>query len=446
MWHSAWRWLYPGLRIKRWVLLFSVGLLFLVLGLTTIINYQVFGVLEEFLFRVLYETTGRYNYTLLAGVGAILIIVGALVMIFSFQRLMQRILQSIAPEGSGKVSQMMLERARRDRGPAIVSIGGGTGLSKLLRGLKTKTSHLTAIVTVADDGGSSGRLREEMDIIAPGDLRNCLVAMADKESQMEYIFQHRFGGTGELAGHSLGNLFLAALMEEYKDPVLALEAASEILNVRGEVVPATTEPVRLRAEMTDGVCVIGESEIPEYGGRIQRLHILPDMPQAVTAALAAIEEADVITLGPGSLYTSILPNLLVPEIATALRRSDATKIYICNAMTQPGETDGYTVADHLRALIDHIGPGVADYVLVNDYEPAGEVLERYAAMGSYPVICDTEAVQALGVKVVRAKLIADGMTVSHAPDLVADAIVNMVHAVQSDLHPQLLDYYFDRSL
>ncbi|MCI5837154.1 MAG: YvcK family protein [Veillonellaceae bacterium] len=446
MWQTVWRWLYPGLRLKRWIFTFSIGLLLVIFGLTTILNYQIFGVLEELFFRLLYEVTGRYNYTLLVGVGMIFMLAGLVLMGYAFRRLVQQILASIAPEGSGRVSQIIWERVRRDRGPRVVAIGGGTGLSALLRGLKTKTSHLTAIVTVADDGGSSGRLREEMDIIAPGDLRNCLVAMADKETQMEYIFQHRFGGTGELAGHSLGNLFLAALIEEYGDPVRALEAASEILNVRGQVVPASMEPLRLQATMTDGRIVEGESQIPREGGRIARLQIVPDTPVAVPAAIRAIEEADCIVFGPGSLYTSILPNLLVPEISAAIRRSSAMKVYVCNAMTQPGETDGYTVADHVQALINHAGPGIADYVLVNDGLPTEEVRERYAQQGSVPVAFDEAELEALGVKAVRSSLLREGQTVAHDPDRVADVLMRMYHAVKSELQSQLLDYYFERNL
>lgn len=442
---QAWRWLYPGLQLKRWIFTFSIGVFMVIIGLTTIVNYQVFGALEEFLFRLLYEVTGRYNYTLLASLGGLFVVLGGVVMVFSFRKLMSRILDSIAPEESGQLSQKIIDRVRRDRGPRVVAIGGGTGLSTLLRGLKNKTSHLSAIVTVADDGGSSGRLREEMNIIAPGDLRNCLVAMADKESLMEDVFQHRFGGHGELAGHSLGNLFLAALIEEYGDTEKALEAASEILNVRGEVIPATTEKVELRAEMEDGTVVDGESQIPDAHGRIHRLRMVPEAPAAVPASVTAIEEADLITLGPGSLYTSILPNLLVPEIAAAVRRSPAVKVYVCNAMTQPGETDGYKVSDHVRALIEHIGPGVVDCVLVNDRRPAEEVLERYAAIGSYPVEVDIEELNRLGVKPVRANLISEGQTVAHDPTLVADLLVDVVYALQADLHPQLLDYYFDRT-
>lgn len=438
-----WRWFYPGLNIKRWIFMFFIGLILVIFGITMMFNYQFFGVVEEWLFRVVFEMTGRYNYAVLVAVGAVVTVIGAVLMVMGFRLLMRRILDSIAPDRTGALGHLLLERARRDRGPSVVAIGGGTGLSTLLRGMKKRTSHLTAIVTVADDGGSSGRLREEMGIIAPGDLRNCLVAMAEKETLMDEVFQHRFGGTGTLAGHSMGNLFLAALMERYRDPETALEAASEILNVRGKVVPSSTARLRLRAEMEDGTVVDGESRIPRTGKRIRRLHVLPENPTAVAAAIEAMAQADIITLGPGSLYTSVLPNLLVPEMALALQRSDAIKIYICNAMTQPGETDGYTVADHVRAIFDHVGPGVVDYVLINDRLPEPEVLERYRQLGSVPVEADTDALKRLGVKYIRANVLASGEAAAHDPDLLAAALIDAAYAVQSDLHPQLLDYYFE---
>lgn len=423
--------------------MFSIGLILVIFGITMMFNYQFFGVVEEWLFRVVFEMTGRYNYAVLVAVGAVVTVIGAVLMVMGFRLLMRRILDSIAPDRTGALGHLLLERARRDRGPSVVAIGGGTGLSTLLCGMKKRTSHLTAIVTVADDGGSSGRLREEMGIIAPGDLRNCLVAMAEKETLMDEVFQHRFGGTGTLAGHSMGNLFLAALMERYRDPETALEAASEILNVRGKVVPSSTARLRLRAEMEDGTVVDGESRIPRTGKRIRRLHVLPENPTAVAAAIEAMAQADIITLGPGSLYTSVLPNLLVPEMALALQRSDAIKIYICNAMTQPGETDGYTVADHVRAIFDHVGPGVVDYVLINDRLPEPEVLERYRQLGSVPVEADTDALKRLGVKYIRANVLASGEAAAHDPDLLAAALIDAAYAVQSDLHPQLLDYYFE---
>ena len=317
------QWLYPGLKIKRWLFLFSIGLMTLVFGATMLMNYQIFGILEEEIFMLAYQMTGNYSYTALVLFGIFLSIVGILMMMIGVRKLVKRFIALVVPDDQNRVSRQVLGRIELAKGPHIVALGGGHGLSMLLRGLKTKTSNLTAIVTVADDGGSSGRLREEMDIIAPGDLRNCLVAMADKESVLEQLFQYRFGGNGELAGHSLGNLFLAALIKEFGNPENALEAASKVLKIRGKVIPSTTEEVRLVGKMSDGSVVEGESEIATYPADIVSLSTIPENPIAVGDALEAIKQADMIILGPGSLYTSIMPNLLVPELLQAIRESSA---------------------------------------------------------------------------------------------------------------------------
>ena len=335
-----------------------------------------------------------------------------------------------------RVSRQVLGRIELAKGPHIVALGGGHGLSMLLRGLKTKTSNLTAIVTVADDGGSSGRLREEMDIIAPGDLRNCLVAMADKESVLEQLFQYRFGGNGELAGHSLGNLFLAALIKEFGNPENALEAASKVLKIRGKVIPSTTEEVRLVGKMSDSSVVEGESEIATYPADIVSLSTIPENPIAVGDAPEAIKQADMIILGPGSLYTSIMPNLLVPELLQAIRESSAPCIYICNVMTQPGETTGYTVGDHLEALKKVTGDGVIGYVLANKQPVSEKIREQYARAGSYPVKIDEGKVEKLGAFLIIADLLGVEAGAVHDQNVLAGklmAIQNLLHAsISSD--------------
>ena len=438
------RWLYPGLGIKRWMLLFSLGLVVLIFGVILVLNYQALSFIEEQIFRYVYQLTGQYNYAYIALCGMGLTLSGGACILISTRKLVKRIFALLAPEES-KVSEQMLNRVLLARGPKVTAIGGGHGLSMLLRGLKNKTSNLTAIVTVADDGGSSGRLREEMDIIAPGDLRNCLVAMADKESLLEESFQYRFGGSGELAGHSLGNLFLAALIEEFGNAENALKAASRILNVRGQVIPSTTEKVRLSAVMADGATVVGESEISEYPSRIVRLSTIPEAVSAVPAAAEAILAADLVVLGPGSLYTSVLPNLLVPDILWALRSTSAPCLYICNVMTQPGETDHFTVSDHLKALIDHIGPGVIDFVLANDGRPGKGTIARYAAAGAWPVAIDEEAVKALGITLIQADLLGNARGAVHDAAVLANELVRLNSLLHAHLEPELLNEYLRRS-
>ena len=430
------QWLRPGLSIKRWMLLFSIGILVLVFGATLILNYQIFGILEEKMLLFAFQMTGSYSYTFLAICGTILVILGLWIMVTAVRKLMKRFVELLAPDQK-EVSKQLLSKMELSRGPKVVAIGGGHGLSMLLRGLKNKTSNITAIVTVADDGGSSGRLREEMGIIAPGDLRNCLVALADKETVLEEIFQYRFGGEGELAGHSLGNLFLAALIKQFGSVQNALEAASKVLNIRGQVMPATSQTVRLKARMSDGEIVEGESEIsayPEKKGRDIRI-----------VHMSTIRDADLITLGPGSLYTSVLPNLLVPEILQTIRESGAPVIYICNVMTQPGETSGYTVGDHLKALVDHIGGGVVDFVLANTGTPAADVLKKYEKAHAYPVSIDRKKVESLGASLIEADLLGPAREAVQDTNVLAEELMQIHNLLQAKIPPEALDEYLKRS-
>ena len=444
------QWLYPGLAVKRWMLLFSLGIILLVFGATLILNYQILGILEEEMLRLAFQATGSYSYTFLAVCGTLMILLGLWMMGVAVRRLVKRFFELIAPDQK-EVSKNLLSRMELSRGMHVVSIGGGHGLSMLLRGLKSKTSNITAIVTVADDGGSSGRLREEMGIIAPGDLRNCLVALADKETVLEQLFQYRFGGEGELSGHSLGNLFLAALIKEFGNAQNALEAASKVLNIRGQVMPATAQKVRLKAKMSDGQYVEGESEISSYPGkvgedvRIVHMSTIPKSPMAVGDALEAIRSADLITLGPGSLYTSVLPNLLVPEILQAIRESEAPVLYVCNVMTQPGETTGYTVGDHLKALIDHIGGGVIDFVLANDGVPREEILQKYAKVNAFPVEIDRKKVQSFGVTLIEADLLGARKEAAQDTEVLAGEIQQIHNLLQANIPPEALEEYLKRS-
>jgi len=287
----------------------------------------------------------------------------------------------------------------------IVVIGGGTGLSVLLRGLKHEPVHITAIVTVADDGGSSGRLREEMDMLPPGDIRNVLTALADTEPLMEKVMQYRFSNGTGLAGHNLGNLLLAAMNEITGDFVTAVKKLSEVLAVRGVVLPASTQSILLKAEMEDGSIVIGESQIPLSGKRIKRVFLDPSDAVPLHEARRAIADADGILIGPGSLYTSILPNLLVKGIFEEIKRSSAPKIYICNVMTQPGETDGYTASQHVEAMYRHVGGPFLDTIIVNAADIPQPVQEKYAEKGAAPVVCDVKQLRQLGLHVVAKPLV-----------------------------------------
>jgi uncharacterized cofD-like protein len=284
--------------------------------------------------------------------------------------------------------------------PRVVVIGGGTGLSVMLRGLKEMPVDITAIVTVADDGGSSGRLRDEMHMPPPGDIRNVMSALADVEPILSEMLQYRFSSGTGLAGHSLGNLILAALKDITGDFVTGVRELSRVLAVRGRVLPASHDAIVLKAVMHDGTIVSGESKIPQAKGRIQRVFLEPAEAQALPEALAAIAASDAIVLGPGSLYTSLLPNLLVPGISAAILSSTAVKIFICNVMTQPGETDGYSAYDHIAAIEVHIGCRLFSHVIVNQSDIPRDIRSLYAEKGADVVTVDWERLNASGFHVV----------------------------------------------
>ena len=289
--------------------------------------------------------------------------------------------------------------------PKVVVIGGGTGLSVMLRGLKEKPLDLTAIVTVADDGGSSGVLRQELQIPPPGDIRNVLMALANVEPLLSRLLRYRFPAGSGLAGHSLGNLMLAAMTDIAGDFVTGVRELSQVLAVRGRVLPAAAQGTVLKAVMEDGSIVVGESQIPKARGRIRRVMIEPPGVEPLPEAVEAIREADCILIGPGSLYTSIMPNLLVKGLAEAIVASDAMKLFICNVMTQPGETDGYTVSDHLDAIEAHVGAPLFHGVIVNNGEIPPDVLSKYAEEGASVVVCDEEELRRRGIRVIADRLI-----------------------------------------
>jgi uncharacterized cofD-like protein len=308
----------------------------------------------------------------------------------------------------------------------IVALGGGTGLSVILRGLKEFDVDLTAVVTVADDGGSSGRLRSDFAMPPPGDIRNCLVALADTEPLLERLLQFRFPGQDGLGGHSFGNLFLAAMTHIMGDFESAIRETSRVLAVRGRVLPAVKEDVILRALLEDGTIVEGESQIPLAKKRIEKLELVPDKLQPSPEVIEAIAGADAIVVGPGSLYTSILPNLLVPAIAEAVEKSKAKRMYICNVMTQPGETDALSASSHVEVIYHHIGKKLFDYVLVNAAALPEEALVQYQAKDAYPVQVDIEALNKLGLKVIARDFIHYATYARHDSRLVAEQIVSLI--------------------
>ncbi|GBG09077.1 hypothetical protein PAT3040_03704 [Paenibacillus agaridevorans] len=312
------------------------------------------------------------------------------------------------------------------RRPKIVVIGGGTGLSVMLRGLKEKPLDITAIVTVADDGGSSGILRNELQIPPPGDIRNVLMALADVEPLLADMLKYRFKNGNGLAGHSLGNLMLAAMTDLSGDFVTGIRQLSQVLAVRGRVLPAANRAIVLKAELEDGTIVTGESQIPKAGKAIKRVFLEPADVVPLAEAVEAIEQADAILIGPGSLYTSIMPNLIVPKLAQAIVESEAVKLFVCNVMTQPGETDNYTVSNHLDAIHAHIGHHLFDYVIVNDGEIPPQVESKYAELGAKAVQLDIDEVTRRGYKVIADKLVLFRTFLRHDAERLSHHIYKLV--------------------
>ncbi len=394
----------PGILVKRWLLISATGVILTVLGLAIWVKLTPINRLIELIGQIL----GSITYLLPSYIsGPLAFLIGLFLIFWGQSRTMGTITEALNPDGDRELVDLLLDNRRLNRGPKIITIGGGTGLSNLLRGLKQYSSNITAIVTVADDGGSSGRLRREIGMLPPGDIRNCLAALADEEKLLTELFQYRFQAGDGLTGHSFGNLFLTAMTEITGDLERAIAASSKVLAVRGKVLPSTLTQVSLWAELTDGRMIQGESNITQAGGPIQKIGCTPDNPPALPAVLKALEEADYIIIGPGSLYTSVIPNLLVPEIRKAIINSQAPRIYICNIMTEPGETDGYTVADHLRALDRVCGQRIYDAVLVQRQPPSDEFLKNYAQEKSHPVFLDREDVKNLGCRVVLANVIEE---------------------------------------
>ena len=346
------RLLHPGVGLKRWALIGAVGVAFCSIGLAYLIR-KFFSVSFPDFLPWYFE-----GFLLLAfGAGAILL------SMYGFYRALSPLFRQ--SQSIDAVADTVYNRWSRGRGPKVVAIGGGTGQSVLLRGLRLHTDNLTAIITVADDGGSSGILRRELGVLPPGDFRNCLVALSEDESLLADLFQYRFDEGSGLKGHSFGNLFIVAMTNVTKSFDQALVESSRVLAVRGGVLPSTSADLRLSASFSDGSVVRGESSITNHGGQIEKLMIEPASAPAHPLAVQAIEEADIIVIGPGSLYTSILPNILVRGITAALKRTDATVIYVCNVATQVGETDSYSVRDHVMALQRHTFDTIADCVLAN---------------------------------------------------------------------------------
>lgn len=360
--------------------------------------------------------------------GGFFLLAGTYLVYRGVRSAINHILETLNPGLATGRMDIYLRRQQLAQGPRIVALGGGTGLSTLLRGLKHYSSNITAVVTVTDDGGSSGVLVKDKNMIPPGDIRNCLVALSDAEKAMTDLFQHRFkDDSGSLSGHSIGNLLIAGLVDQAKGNFeKAVQIASDILAIRGTVVPATLEQVRLRAELEDGSEVCGETNIVRAGRRIAKLHLDPAQPEAHKLAIEAIRTADLVCIGPGSVYTSVIPNLLVPGIADALKKCRAPRVYICNVMTQPGESDDFSASEHAQTILDCVGEKVFDVVMVSTGVPRAALLEKYQSSGASLVEADVDRVRSKGLKVLSGNFMSETDVVRHDPLKVAARLLQLI--------------------
>ncbi len=409
------RWLIPGLGIKRWYALILVGLLLAGVGAVLFFNLLA------------YDWARAVGLDYAVPFGALSIALGFAAVIFGVRGVIKAIARTFLPAEEQRLVDVMISRRDAAVGVPCVVVGGGTGLGNLLRGLKQRTTNITAVATVSDEGGSSGRLREDMGVLPPGDLRSCLVALADSEPTMTRLFSHRFGqAAGPLSGHSFGNLFIAALTEITGDLEEAVVASSQIMAIRGRVLPPTLQNVTLCAKLRDGQSVRGELAVASAGGQeIERVYLDPPNPAAVPDVVEAIEQAQLVVLGPGSVFTSIVPNLLVPEVAAALVRTAAVRVLVCNVMTQPGETDSFGAVDHVEAIRRHVSERVFDYVLLNDTRPSAEVLARYEEEGAGFVAPAAQEIAKLGFIPVCRDLVSADSLARHDPEKLSDALLKI---------------------
>ena len=412
------RWLYPGIRLKRWFLLTILSLVVLGVGFSGVMSQHTTGIHYN---PPVIEQLGEHLKHL-KFVDFFLMLLALFGLVLAVRRSLYTVLTILIPAREKEFVNIAYNRLRLKRGPRIVAVGGGTGLPNVLYSLKHYTSNLTAVVTVADDGGSSGRLRRDFGTPPPGDIRNCIVALSDQETLLNDLFQYRFKGHGDLKGHSFGNLFITVMKEITGDFGRAVEESSRLFTTRGTVMPVTFEPMVLQAKLKDGRVLTGESLIPKGKSPIEKV-MLKQRVKPNREVLRAILEADAIVLGPGSLFTSVIPNLLIPEVAERIALSRAVKIYVCNVMTQPGETDGYTVADHVRALFRHTGPGFVHYVIANKEEAPSTLLKKYADSGQQPVEVDEKGMEDLGVKLITTNLLHKEDFVRHSPFKLGRAII-----------------------
>lgn len=420
---SRLRWLYPGMKVKRWLFVAIIGVIFISIGLSLIVSTPYFRGIYRTWSSIVYQLVR--NYWLSVSFGIIWLAVGIFFIVYGLQHMNRSIFSVIMPTPEDDVAKKIFQKRQLERGPNVVAIGGGHGLHVFLQGIKKYTSNTTAIVTVFDDGGSSGLLRQEMGVLPPGDIRNCLIALADTEPLMAKLFQHRFENDSTLHGHNFGNLFITALTQVTGDFQKAIGESSKVLAVRGRVLPTTLLNVVLKAECDDGNIISGESNVGVCGKRIKKIFLDPEQVVSTPEVIKAIYEADIIVLGPGSLYTSVLCNLAVDEVREAVLHSPAPVVFVCNVTTQPGETDHYKFADHLNAIFQFIPPERLNYILVNNEKPDSDRMDELNQRG-IDMVNIAEINTYDSIKIYEAPLLSLEQPTRHDSNKLARALVQIL--------------------
>ncbi len=425
------KWLLPGMMIKRYLFAIFIGILLLIYGLAVIYfntSHSNLSFWKKF-FLIGLSKKIPFGKFVIPIIGIIVFVLAVALIVLGIRELIFSISTALVPDkGRDEIIDVVFRRRKGELKRRVVVIGGGTGTTSVLRGLKDKFIKISAIITVADTGGSSGRLRREMHIPPPGDIRNCLLALSDEHSLISRLLSFRFNEKDSaLNGHSLGNILIAGLTRTVGDFGDAVLAMSKILSIEGEVMPFTTEDITLCAEFEDGAIIEGEAEITNYHGKIKRIFIKPESAKPYIKALKRISQADIIVIGPGSLYTSVLPPLLLPSVVDTVRRSKAKKIYVCNVMTEPGETDHFTAYDHIAVINSILGKNVLKYALVNIGELSKYVVKKYESSGSELVKPDIPKIENEGIKCIARNFVLErGDVVRHNPEKLSQAIMDIM--------------------
>lgn len=417
---SLLKWFYPGMRVKRFLLIILLGIILMAVGLIYLIDLTRFLWLKNQIKNlfIYYQIAPHLS-------GLILILAGSLLIILGISNINRSVLKAFIPKRVDLVPEIIYEQRKLEKGPRIVVIGGGTGLYTLLRGLKQFTSNITAVVTAFDSGGSSGRLRDELGVLPPGDIRNCLVALSTEELLMKKLFQYRFSN-GSLEGHSFGNLFITAMSEVSGDFSTAIEKSSEVLAIRGKVHPSSIDDVTLCARLKNQKLVKGEDKISQCKEGIESIFIEPSPVLPLPETVRAIQEADTIILGPGSLYTSVICNLLVKGIPEAICQSGAVKVYICNVMTQPGETDNYTASMHVKEIIKYLPHNCLNFILLNSQRLNKQLTVRYKKEGAFMVKDDLPPIFDKKTRVLRQELLSEYNFARHHSEKLAKMVIDSI--------------------